>query len=158
MDENEIRKHNLEQKNHQMNKFSESDDSPKPVIQQKAQKNIPNPVVDRIVVSDNVFVQGQLEITRSRYSSDSIPVSKGPIPAGYRFADNIWTEESAMVLVSMEGAYDAAFTKAYKDIVATLRKNSWDGAFNLDIQQQIEMSAANRMDVFLYCDACKRII
>ena len=116
------------------------------------------PVVDRIVVSKNEYVQGQLELTRSMYDKNSLPISKGPIPAGYRFVDNIWDEESGVIVVSMEGAFDAALTKAYKVIVNTLRQGSLDGAFNLDIQQQVEMGAANRMDIFVYCDACKRII
>jgi len=158
MNENEIREHNLKQKNHQVLKTHEPDKSSKPIVPKPMPKLTPKPVVDRIVVSDNPFVQGQLEITKSMYSSDSLPVSKGPIPAGYRFVDSIYTEESAIIVVSMEGAYDAAFAKAYKDIVSILRQKSWDGAFNLDIQQQVEMSAANRMDVFLYCDACERII
>lgn len=116
-------------------------------------------VADRITVSDNFFVQGQLEITRSMYNGQTPPMSKGPIPAGFRFDHNWHVETSAIVMASMEGAYKSALNKAFSSLMQYLKENSLDGAFNLDIQQQVEPGGINsRMDVFLYCDICKKII
>jgi hypothetical protein len=116
-------------------------------------------VTDRITVSDNFFVQGQLEITRSMYSGQTPPMSKGAIPAGFCFDHNWHVEASAIVMASMEGAYKAALNKAFNILMQYLQENSFDGAFNLDIQQQVEPGGINsRMDVFLYCDICKKVI
>jgi len=108
--------------------------------------------------SNNFFVQGQLEITKSKFAADSAPLSAGPIPAGYSFVENVYATESAIIVVSMEGAYESALKKVIADFYRRLDLDSLNGIFNLSIQHELEAGVANRVDVFVYGDGCKRII